>query len=150
MFQITLPSGSECSGLGPITDVMAFVRMCTGQPFIDGREGVILEVDLSKLTEPQLNGLFAAVVEMKICITIKGSSVKRIVFPKLTKWTTCALGENIISFLPINGSTKKLFLFTELHFVMFSKRMGQNFFVGSNIWTYMNKSDFGWFRGQKK
>ncbi|EPB75865.1 hypothetical protein ANCCEY_05025 [Ancylostoma ceylanicum] len=84
---------SKCSGLGPITDVMAFVKMCTGQPFIDGREGVILEVDLSKLTEAQINALFAEVVEMKISITIRGSSIKHLRFPKLTKWTSGARGK---------------------------------------------------------
>ncbi|RCN32100.1 hypothetical protein ANCCAN_22104 [Ancylostoma caninum] len=90
---------SRCSGLGPITNVMEFVRKCTGQPFIDGREGVVLEVDLSKLTEPQINGLFAEVVEMKICVTIKGSSIRRLRFPKLTRWTACAPGRPALTLI---------------------------------------------------
>ncbi|KAK6741902.1 hypothetical protein RB195_009648 [Necator americanus] len=83
---------SKCSGLGPITNVDAFVQRCSGQPFIDGAEGVVLEVDLSRQTEGQINGLFANVVEMQICVTIKGSSIRRLVFPKLKQWKACAPG----------------------------------------------------------
>ncbi|KIH65649.1 hypothetical protein ANCDUO_04026 [Ancylostoma duodenale] len=90
---------SKCSGLGPITNVMEFVRQCTGQPFIDGREGVILEVDLSKLTEVQINGLFSEVVEMKICVTIKGSSIRTLRFPKLTRWTACVPGKPALTLI---------------------------------------------------
>ncbi|KHJ93411.1 hypothetical protein OESDEN_06683 [Oesophagostomum dentatum] len=84
---------SKCSGLGPITDVAEFLAMCVGQPLIEPRPGVILEVDLSRLTEAQLQMLFANVVEMKICITISGSSVRKLVFPKLIRWTSCAPGK---------------------------------------------------------
>ncbi|KAK6741889.1 hypothetical protein RB195_009638 [Necator americanus] len=88
---------SKCSGLGPITNVDAFVQRCSGQPFIDGAEGVILEVDLSRQTEEQINGLFANVIEMQICVTIKGSSIKRLVFPKLKQWKACAPGKTALT-----------------------------------------------------
>ncbi|ETN80116.1 hypothetical protein NECAME_09388 [Necator americanus] len=90
---------SKCSGLRPITDVDAFIQQCSGQPFIDGAEGVVLEVDLSRQTEEQINGLFANVIEIQICVTIKGSSIKRLVFPKLKQWKACAPGRAALTLI---------------------------------------------------
>ncbi|VDM67052.1 unnamed protein product, partial [Strongylus vulgaris] len=85
---------SKCSGLGRITNVAEFVKRCIGQPIISPGPNVVLEVDLSNVPEKQLNALFAEVVEMQMCVTISGSSVKKLSFPKLTRWLSCAPGKD--------------------------------------------------------
>ncbi|VDM69708.1 unnamed protein product [Strongylus vulgaris] len=83
----------ECSELGPITNAAQLFEQCAGEPFIAPRPGTILHVDLSKLTEQQLHELFANMVEMQICITVEGSSVKSLRFPRLIRWLPCANGK---------------------------------------------------------
>ncbi|VDO47712.1 unnamed protein product [Haemonchus placei] len=84
---------STCSELDAIEDTVTFVEKCAGQPIITFKYGV--EQPLI-LTEEQITRLFVNAVEVQMCLIVRMSPIRQLVFPKLMQWTSCAPGKNAL------------------------------------------------------
>ncbi|VDO91699.1 unnamed protein product [Haemonchus placei] len=80
---------SICSELEAIGDVVTFVEKCAGQPIITFKFGVEQQL---VMTEEQITKLFVNAVEVQMCLVVRMSSIRQLVFPKLMQWTSCAPG----------------------------------------------------------
>nr|CDJ83988.1 unnamed protein product [Haemonchus contortus] len=84
---------STCSELDAIEDTVILVEKCAGQPIITFKYGV--EQPLI-LTEEQITRLFENAVEVQLCLIVRMTSIRQLVFPKLMQWTSCASGKNAL------------------------------------------------------
>uniref|UniRef100_A0A7I4YFS8 Receptor L-domain domain-containing protein n=2 Tax=Haemonchus contortus TaxID=6289 RepID=A0A7I4YFS8_HAECO len=84
---------STCSELEAIGDVATFVEKCAGQPIITFKFGVEQQL---VMTEEQITKLFVNAVEVQMCLVVRMSSIRQLVFPKLMQWTSCAPGKNAL------------------------------------------------------
>ncbi|KAK6051132.1 hypothetical protein COOONC_11366 [Cooperia oncophora] len=76
---------SKCIGLSNVGNVEAFIERCAGEPIITGR--LDIKQPLSGL---QITRLFSRAREVQMCITLIGTHIRSLVFPKLTHWRSCS------------------------------------------------------------
>ncbi|XGW29626.1 hypothetical protein V3C99_009015, partial [Haemonchus contortus] len=78
---------SKCRWVQTFGSVEEIVEECAGQPIIMGGPEFTLQFNLG---ETELVKLFSEAVEVQMCLEIRGSLIRNLVFPKLTKWKSCA------------------------------------------------------------
>ncbi|VDO73422.1 unnamed protein product [Heligmosomoides polygyrus] len=79
---------SKCTNIAAVKDIPKFLKECSGQPVISGKPGLTIQVD--RFTEQQLKALFSNVYELQLCLVVKRTRIRSLVFPKLVLWRSCA------------------------------------------------------------
>ncbi|EPB73669.1 hypothetical protein ANCCEY_07250 [Ancylostoma ceylanicum] len=82
----------------PVTGA-ELVRACAGAAVIKPAPGIILQVNSSEVSEPELNELCSNVVYMKICITIYKSQFRSLRCPRLQMLESCEQGRPAIDLI---------------------------------------------------
>ncbi|WKX99882.1 hypothetical protein Q1695_014619 [Nippostrongylus brasiliensis] len=87
---------SKCRSIDTVVSLEQFMKLCAGEAIIGGKHGLVLEFNF---TESQLNQLFSKAVEVTMCLNIKAAPIKRLVFPHLTSFRSCAPGKPAINII---------------------------------------------------
>ncbi|KAK6051129.1 hypothetical protein COOONC_11363 [Cooperia oncophora] len=87
---------SKCRNVEKVQTLDEFMKLCAGERLISATHGLVLQFNF---TESQINELFSGAVEIKLCLNIRASRIRRITFPKLTRWKACRPGKNALNFI---------------------------------------------------